>query len=87
MTISEKVGLLFSKDERFSAEAKEFRHWYHTDLYGRFHAGHTFGDHLNDKERYAIIEFLKFISGENVRPKVKEDKWLYGLFSSVSAIH
>lgn len=68
-----------AKENPFSAEAKDFRKWYHTDLYARSNAGHTFGDHLSDPERYAIIEFLKSLGGEHVAPKVKKEKWFYGI--------
>jgi hypothetical protein len=41
--------------------ALEFRKVYDTSQPGRGNGGHTFGDHLSDEERFAIIEYLKTI--------------------------
>ena len=46
-------------DERI--EAIEKRKIYDTSRHGQGNAGHTFGDHLSDEQRYAIIEYLKTI--------------------------
>lgn len=37
----------------------ERRRIYDTSLPGRGNGGHTFGDHLTDEERFAVIEYLK----------------------------
>ncbi|HZZ76911.1 MAG TPA: hypothetical protein VFE62_00245 [Gemmataceae bacterium] len=39
--------------------AYEQRKFYDTTQPGRGNQGHTFGDHLTDAERYAIVEYLK----------------------------
>ena len=37
----------------------ERKHVYDTTLSGHWNTGHTFGDHLSDHERQAVIEYLK----------------------------
>ena len=39
----------------------ESRKIYDTTLPGRGNGGHTFGDHLSDAERWAVIEYLKML--------------------------
>ena len=41
---------------------------YNTSNYGRGNQGHTWGDSLNSKERSAVIEFLKSLSGADMPP-------------------
>jgi mono/diheme cytochrome c family protein len=41
------------------APASEAKYIYDTSKYGHFATGHTFGDHLTDAERAAVIEYLK----------------------------
>lgn len=41
------------------APAHERKYIYDTTLYGYGNGGHTFGDHLSDSERRALIEYLK----------------------------
>ena len=41
---------------------------YNTSHYGRGNQGHTWGDSLNSKERSAVIEFLKSLSGPDMPP-------------------
>jgi len=54
-----------------SEESLKFRALYNTTEYGRSNAGHTFGDNLTDAERFAVIEFLKSISGGDLVNKNK----------------
>ncbi len=39
---------------------------YDTHGFGHGNMGHTFGDSLNDEERFAVIEFLKSLSGPDM---------------------
>jgi hypothetical protein len=41
---------------------------YDTNNFGRGKMGHTWGDSLSDKERMAVIEFLKSLSGPDMPP-------------------
>mgnify|MGYP002621837746 FL=1 len=77
----EKVGMQYeslSRDE-FDASAKradgapflseaEIEHGsvYDTKAFGHGNMGHPFGDMLNDEERFAVIEFLKSLSGPDM---------------------
>lgn len=55
---------------RFSATISDFslnfRAIYNTNLYGRGNGGHDYGDELTYIERFAIIEFLKSLSGPDM---------------------
>lgn len=42
---------------------------YDTAEYGHGNMGHTFGDSLTNDERMAVIEFLKSLSGPDMKPK------------------
>jgi mono/diheme cytochrome c family protein len=42
---------------------------YDTNNFGRGKTGHTWGDSLSDKERMAVIEFLKSLSGPDMPPQ------------------
>ena len=39
---------------------------YDTTQFGHGNMGHTFGDSLSDEERFAVIEFLKSLSGPDM---------------------
>ena len=41
------------------ASDEERRYIYDTTLIGHSNAGHTFGNHLSDAERTALVEYLK----------------------------
>ena len=41
---------------------------YNTSNYGRGNQGHMWGDSFNNKERTAVIEFLKSLSGADMPP-------------------
>lgn len=41
------------------APADERKHVYDTTKLGHWNTGHTFGDHLSDQERAAVVEYLK----------------------------
>jgi mono/diheme cytochrome c family protein len=57
-------------EKRFlSQEAIEHGAIYDTHAFGHGNMGHTFGDHLTDEERTAVIEFLKSLSGGNMDPR------------------
>ncbi|HVI01081.1 MAG TPA: hypothetical protein VM869_20325 [Enhygromyxa sp.] len=43
------------------APASERKHIYDTTIYAHDNGGHTFGDHLTDDERAAVLEYLKTI--------------------------
>lgn len=49
-----------------SKQRAEFRAIYDTREKGRLATGHTFGDDMNEGERFAVIEFLKSLSGEDM---------------------
>jgi hypothetical protein len=49
-----------------SSAAIEHSSAYDTKQFGHGNGGHTFGDHLTDAERGAIIEFLKSLSGPDM---------------------
>lgn len=51
-----------------SAERVAFRAIYDTRRGGRSNKGHTFGDEMNDAERFAVIAFLESLSGDDMRP-------------------
>lgn len=57
------------KQDIGSAERIAFRSIYDTTKEGRHNTGHTFGDAMNEGERFAVIEFLKSLSGEDMPPK------------------
>ena len=42
-----------------TADEAERKYIYDTTLFGHGNAGHTFGDHLTDDERRAVLEYLK----------------------------
>jgi hypothetical protein len=50
----EQIGWKFTKEERPGG-----KHIYNTDLPGYGNYGHTFGDKLTEKERKAVIEYMK----------------------------
>lgn len=54
-----KVQILNKAPDPTTMKAIEFRRIYDTTQPGRGNAGHTFGDHLTDAERKAVIEYLK----------------------------
>jgi mono/diheme cytochrome c family protein len=60
---ADKVGWKFEVVERTPDSKKmtphEFRKIYDTSRIGRGNGGHTYGDHLTEKERLAVIEYLK----------------------------
>ena len=53
---SQKMGWIHTRPA-----SKESTEVYDTTLPAYGNEGHTFGDHLNDEERYAVIEYLKTI--------------------------
>lgn len=61
--LAAKAASLASQDVA-SKERAEFRAIYDTRENGRRATGHTFGDAMNDAERFAVIEFLKSLSGD-----------------------
>jgi mono/diheme cytochrome c family protein len=54
-----KVEVLRSAPDAAKTPSIEFRKVYDTRQPGRSNGGHTFGDHLTDPERMAVIEYLK----------------------------
>ena len=57
---TERVGWKVTEVEPApSKSGREARAIYDTSKTGRSNAGHTFGDHLSDEERRAVIEYLK----------------------------
>jgi hypothetical protein len=54
-----KVQVLDKAPDAASMKPIEFRRIYDTSQPGRGNGGHTFGDHLSDTERKAVIEYLK----------------------------
>jgi mono/diheme cytochrome c family protein len=48
-------------DGQDAADEGERKHIYDTTIYAHGNGGHTFGDHLTDAERAAVIEYLKTI--------------------------
>jgi len=52
-----------------SEERVALRAIYDTRKYGRGAGGHTYGDAMNEGERFAVIEFLKSLSGEDMPAK------------------
>lgn len=52
-----------------SKQRAEYRAIYDTRQKGRLATGHTFGDAMNEGERFAVIEFLKSLSGEDMPAK------------------
>jgi hypothetical protein len=56
-----KVEVLSEAPDPKTLPPIEFRKIYDTTKPGRGNGGHTFGDHLTDEERFAIIEYLKTI--------------------------
>jgi cytochrome c peroxidase len=60
-----RANQLASQDV-LSPERVAFRAIYNTRDYGRSNAGHTFGDGMTDDERFAVIEFLKSLSGDDM---------------------
>jgi hypothetical protein len=44
-----------------TASEMERKHIYDTTIFAHGNAGHTFGDHLTDTERAAVLEYLKTI--------------------------
>lgn len=48
-----------SKYGQAAASIEERKYIYDTTLPGHWNTGHTFGDHLTDEERRAVIEYLK----------------------------
>lgn len=63
--LAAKAAQLASRDVA-SKERAEFRAIYDTREDGRRATGHTFGDAMNDAERFAVIEFLKSLSGDEM---------------------
>ncbi len=61
----DRTGLVYDEESRQGVE----RPTYDTSRYGRGNGGHTFGDDMTDDERYAVIEFLKSLSGPGMRPR------------------
>lgn len=51
-----------------SPQRVDYRRIYNTTGYGRSNQGHTYGDKLSQAEREAIIEFLKSLSGPDMKP-------------------
>ena len=57
-----------AKDKSFEQpDSISFRRIYNTQHFGMSAAGHTFGDAMSDAERSAVIEFLKSVTGKNIR--------------------
>jgi cytochrome c peroxidase len=57
-----KVGLEVTTFEHLPAEAKtaaERRRYFNTQQFGKSAAGHTFPDALSEKEKTAVLEYLK----------------------------
>ena len=54
-----KVEILLGPADPTKLTPVEFRKVYDTTKSGRGNGGHTFGDHLSDTERMAVIEYLK----------------------------
>jgi mono/diheme cytochrome c family protein len=54
-----KIEVLDAVPDPAKTPPIEFRKVYDTTQPGRSNAGHTFGDHLTDPERMAVIEYLK----------------------------
>ncbi len=54
-----KVQVLEQAPDENSTDPLAFRRVYDTSRPGRGNGGHTFGDHLSDAERGAVIEYLK----------------------------
>jgi mono/diheme cytochrome c family protein len=54
-----KVQVLDKAPDPATMKPIEFRRIYDTSQPGRGNGGHTFGDHLSDAERKAVIEYLK----------------------------
>lgn len=61
-----KKQSMYSK-KPLEKDAIFFRSIYDSRGYGRSNQGHYFGDSLNDEERFEIIEFLKSLSGPNMK--------------------
>jgi len=54
-----KVQLLDTPGDEKKLDPIEFRRIYDTSKSGRSNAGHTYGDKLDEKDRLAVIEYLK----------------------------
>ena len=70
------LGLIYQEvsNEEYKKLMKEttldsvhFRSVYNTQDIGRHNTGHTFGDILTDEERIVVIEFLKSLSGMDMK--------------------
>ncbi len=58
-----------NKGKYFESQATSMRSIYFSDDYGHGNQGHDFVQDWSDEDIYAIIEFLKTVSGDQVLPK------------------
>ncbi|MBO9482263.1 hypothetical protein [Salinisphaera sp. G21_0] len=69
-----------AKDNPRSEEAREFRRWYNTSGMGRSNQGHDwFSAILDNDEIYAVVEFLKSLSGPTMKNGMPKPKRYYQL--------
>ncbi len=63
-----------------SEEAREFRRWYNTSGMGRSNQGHDwFSAIMDNDEIYAVVEFLKSLSGPTMKNGMPKPKRYYQL--------
>ena len=62
----EESAAAASGEQYLSQAAIDHGAIYDTKEFGHGNMGHTFGDNLTEDERFAVIEFLKSLSGPDM---------------------
>jgi len=64
-----RLGFLIEEDSKSSTPSIEM---YRTSEFGKSNSGHTFAEDWSDNDVYAVIEFLKTLSGPKIKPASTE---------------